>query len=254
MNINTYLNQLQYTGNLEPNLNTLKRLQKAHLLHIPFENLDIHFGNPIALDINKIYNKVLTNGRGGFCYELNSLFNELLKAIGFKTTIISGRVYNSTTKELGEEYDHLTLLVKLNTMEYIVDVGFGEFTSHPLEFILNKEQTDPRGTFIIEPYKDEYYRISKLDGETKTLEYIFKNKERLFTDFTTMCTYHQTNPKSHFTQKPLISKATENGRTTITGNTLKITERGKVIKEHTFAKEEFGHYLKQWFNIDINKI
>ena len=83
MNLHQYLQRIDYKGSLKPSLKTLANLQKQHLLHIPFENLDIAAGVPIELDINRIYKKVIMNKRGGFCYELNRLFCELLTQLGF---------------------------------------------------------------------------------------------------------------------------------------------------------------------------
>ena len=75
------------------NAESLKFLQKQHLLHIPFENLDIHWKRPILLDTGKFYEKIIEEKRGGFCYELNGLFYELLTEIGFQCKIISARVF-----------------------------------------------------------------------------------------------------------------------------------------------------------------
>jgi len=252
MNIKHYINRINYEGDLTPNLKVLKDLQQTHLLNVPFENLDIHYGNPIDLD--KIYHKVVKKGRGGFCYELNGLFYTLLNAIGFDSKIISARVYDSKKEGFGKEYDHLAIIVKLNQVEYLVDVGFGEFAFHPLKFEMDSIQSDPRGDFVIEEYKNGYFKVSKIEGETKSYEYIFTKKKRALNEFAEMCNYHQTSPNSNFTQKKLISKPTEIGRITITGNTLKITEGGVTMKEHQFAKEEFAKYLRKWFNIEELKI
>jgi N-hydroxyarylamine O-acetyltransferase len=89
--------------------------------------------------------------------------------------------------------------------------------------------------------------VSKTEGETKTPEYIFTRKKRELYEFKEMCHYHQISPDSHFTHKRLISKPTETGRITITGNTLKITEGGKVIKECNFQDDEFEKYVKELF-------
>ena len=91
-----YLDRIKYSGGLEPSLDLLKKLQKNHLLNIPFENLDIHFKVAIKLNIDRIYEKIVQNNRGGFCYEINGLFYELLRSIGFKAKRISARVYNKT--------------------------------------------------------------------------------------------------------------------------------------------------------------
>ena len=254
MNIQDYINRIKYSGDLTPSFDVLKELQRAHLLRIPFENLDIHYNNPIDLDLDKIYRKVIGNKRGGFCYELNGMFHSLLKAIGFDSKIISARVYNSKKESFGKEYDHMAIIVNLNQIEYLVDVGFGEFTFHPLKLEIDRVQSDPRGNFIIEEYQYGYYKVSKIERKTKYTEYIFSKKNRELNEFAEMCNYHQTNPNSHFTHKKLISRPTELGRITIAGNTLKVTENKETKKEHQFAKEEFRTYLFDWFNIEELKI
>jgi len=253
MNNKEYINRINYNGSLTPEFVVLKELQKSHLLNVPFENLDIHYGRPIELDIAKFYTKIVTEGRGGFCYELNGLFQNLLNNLGFKTTRVSARVYDHKKEEFGAEYDHLALIIDLGQDRYLVDVGFGEFAMEPLKIELNKVQKDIRGNFIIEKVNDDYI-VSKIVEEAKNLEYKFTMKERALSEFQGMCTYHQTNPNSHFTPKKLISKPTDTGRITITGNTLKITESGIEKKNVTFQEEEYAEQLQKWFNISESKI
>ncbi len=82
MEIEKYLERIGYKGNTEPALGLLKVLQKKHLLNIPFENLDIHYKIPIELNLANTFEKVVIKGRGGFCYELNGIFHELLIQLG----------------------------------------------------------------------------------------------------------------------------------------------------------------------------
>lgn len=248
MNINDYINRINYKGALNPSLAVLSDLQESHLLNVPFENLDIHFGNAIELDLGNIYHKIVVKGRGGFCYELNGLFNTMLKKIGFDSKIISARVYDAKKGDFGKEYDHLAIIVNLDNIKYLVDVGFGEFVFHPLKLELNTTQSDPRGDFVIEEYNDIYYQVSKVQGNTKSVEYIFSEKERAFDEFSEMCNYHQTSPESHFTQKKLISKPTKNGRITLTGNRLKVTEKGKVKTDLKLSEEEYEKELLKHFD------
>lgn len=247
MNVEAYLNRINYTGYLIPDLEVLKNLQKNHLLHVPFENLDIHYGKTINLDVGKFYHKIVEEKRGGFCYELNGLFNTLLNALGYNSSIISARVYDVKRENFGKEFDHMAMIIELNQAEYLVDAGFGEFAFHPLPLETGTVQTDPRGDFIIEEFKNDYLMVSRTDGETRTPQYIFTRQKRELNEFREMCHYHQTSPDSHFTQKRLISKPTETGRITITGNTLKIIEGGKVIKECDFRDDDFETYVKEWF-------
>ena len=252
MNKEAYLNRLGYQGELQPTLEVLKDLQKAHLLNVPFENLDIHYGNYIALDIDRIYEKVVMNNRGGFCYELNGLFYELLVALGFKAKRISARVFDKK-KGYSKEYDHLAIIVEIDDQEYLTDVGFGEFTFGPLKIELDTIQKDDRGDFMIDKLDENWFRASKIINKVVTPEYIFKNLDREFREFSEMCQYHQTSSESHFTQKRLISLPTENGRITITGDRLKIKEGEDITETELKDEEAFNRELWNYFNVRVAK-
>lgn len=243
-----YLDRIKYSGKSKPNLDLLKKLQKQHLLNVPFENLDIHYNIPIELNIDRIYKKIVLNNRGGFCYELNGLFFELLLALNFEAKRISARVY-SQEKEYGEEFDHFAIIVKIDGEEYLSDVGFGDFTFEPLKIDIGKIQNDECGTYLIDKYDEKYFRVNKVENGKITPEYIFQKEKKDFNDYQEMCKYHQTSPDSHFTQKRLISLPTTNGRITITGNKLKITESGSTTESEIKNEIEFRQHLRNLFNI-----
>ena len=146
MDVSAYLNRINYTTQVETDKDTLFRLQKAHLLSVPFENLDIHYKIPIILEKDSFFNKIVTQKRGGFCYELNGLFYELLKAIGFQVHRVSARVHGKDG-EYSQEYDHMALLVILDKEKYLVDVGFGKFTLEPLSITTNQPPMRPLWNF-----------------------------------------------------------------------------------------------------------
>lgn len=255
MDIVKYLDRIQYKGKTTSEIDVLNDLHVHHLLNVPFENLDIHYGVQISLDIDKLFEKIVIRKRGGFCYELNGLFFELLKELGFNVKRVSARVYNHRTGNYGEELDHLAIIAEINHKEYLVDVGFGDFVCKPLRFGLNKPQKDVRGNFIIETYKNGYYRVLKLVGDEKLPEYIFTKKARDIKVFEAMCHYHQTSPNSHFTQKRLISKPSKKGRITISGDSLKITEEEKMVfQKHIKNEGEFTEYLLKYFNINGSEL
>ncbi len=148
MDFGAYLQRIGLTGDgIAADLNTLRSLQRSHLVTVPFENLDIHWKRPILLDTHKFFEKIVTKNRGGFCYELNGLFNELLRYLGFNTRLISARVFNG--KEHGPEFDHAAILVDLPEGTYLADVGFGEFAAEPLRFVTDEEQPDANGIFTL---------------------------------------------------------------------------------------------------------
>src|SRR5687767_9295672 len=168
-------------ADLGPDLETLRFLQRTHLLTVPFENLDIHWKRPIIPDIERFHTKIVGERRGGFCYELNGLFNELLRSIGFRTRLISACVFNGT--EHGPEFDHAAIIVTIGDDEYLADVGFGDFTTEPLHYGLGVEQQDPSGIFVLRRFDDEYVEIAKCDGDDWKSEYIFKDVSRDLSEF-----------------------------------------------------------------------
>ncbi len=250
MEIRKYLKRINYCGEITPNINVLNGLQFSHLMTIPFENIDIEC--KVKIELDNSYNKIVNNQRGGLCYELNYSFYQLLKEIGFEVKMISARVFSNKEKEFGPEYDHMALIVKINDKEYLVDVGFGEFSLYPLTLELNVIQNDQSGDFRIEQYNEEYLIVKKVNlSNIFEAEYIFSTRERSINEFYQMCKYHQTDIKSHFTQKLICSLATIDGRVTITNNTLKKTINGVVSEQKLKDEEEIRRILYKYFNIKI---
>lgn len=247
-----YLDRINYLGSLEPNLVVLKKLQKNHLLTVPFENLDIHYQTPIELNIDRIYEKIVQNNRGGFCYELNGLFYELLLSLGFNAKRVSARVFKKDN-EYSPEFDHFAIIVKIGTTEYLTDVGFGEFIFEPLELQFGKIQKDQRASYLIDKHTNGYLQVTRIENGQAVPEFIFKNVGRELKEYTEMCEYHQSNPNSHFMKKRLISIPTENGRITISGNTLKIKENNNMSEKELKNETEFKQVLWEYFKIALEK-
>jgi N-hydroxyarylamine O-acetyltransferase len=145
LDVPSYLARINYSGSIARDVQTLRALHRAHLLTVPFENLDIAAGRKIVLDEEAILRKVIEQRRGGFCYELNGAFAALLQALEFRVTLLSARVSGDQGKE-SPEFDHLTLRVDLDE-PWLVDVGFGESFLEPLRMDLRTAQLDPAGTF-----------------------------------------------------------------------------------------------------------
>jgi N-hydroxyarylamine O-acetyltransferase len=249
MNIQLYLDRINYKSQVSASKEALFGLQAAHLLSIPFENLDIHYKNRIKLDIASIYKKIVLNRRGGFCYELNGLFYHLLKNIGFDVWIVSGRVY-SKDGNYGAEYDHLAIVANVDGKKYLVDVGFGKFSHKPLEISLDVNLDDEFGLFRFDKGHADYLRINLVENGNLVPQYLFGLKEKEFQEFEGMCEFHQTSEESHFTNKKVVSLVTQNGRKTLNNNQIKITD-GDTETIMEFKDELFEFNLKEYFDIEI---
>ncbi len=249
MNKSEYLRRIGIEeSEIKPTLQNLKFLQRRHLLRVPFENLDIHWKRPINLDNKQFYEKIVGEKRGGFCYELNGLFFELLGEIGFQNNMISAKV-SKGNGEFGAEYDHLAILTKIEGREYLVDVGFGDFTAEPLEFVLDKKQKDRNGVFLIRKYDEKYFETVKKEDDEWKSQYIFTVSPRELKEFAGMCHYQQTSPESHFTRGKVCSLMTENGRKTLTDKKFIETKNGHKSETEVGSDEEFNQILAREFHI-----
>ena len=231
---------------------TLKRLQRQHLLTVPFENLDIHWRRPIALDTSRFYQKIVKDKRGGFCYELNGLFNELLKSIGFQTRLVSARVGDGHGN-FSQEYDHAAIIVTIDGVEYLADVGFGEFAAEPLRIVTDAEQRDDTGVYIFRVLDNGYLEVSKREGGGWRSEYAFMPEQRDLTEFETRCEFQQHSPDSHFLKGKICSLMTVNGRKTLTDKKFIVSANGKKVETDVTSEAEFDRILMREFSISRAK-
>ena len=235
MNVPAYLDRIGYKVPTELTSETLRLLHRRHLETVPFENLDISRSRPIVLDESRIVHKIVEERRGGFCYELNSAFAALLRALGFQVTLLSGRVAGADGSD-GPEFDHLTLRVDVE-QTWLADVGFGDCFLEPLLLQPVVEQKQEAGLFrIIEEHDVLAVERQQPDLSWKP-EYRFTLTPRLLQDFMAMCHFHQTSPESHFTQKRICSVAIPNGRITLADLKL-ITAKNGTKQERLLASEE----------------
>lgn len=123
MDLEAYLNRINYQGPREATLATLRRLHEAHLAAMPFENLDILLGRPIQLRLEALEEKMVHNRRGGYCFEQNTLFSAMLEELGFRVTQLAARVRVGSTAI--RPRTHMLLQVDIGDEAFLADVGFG---------------------------------------------------------------------------------------------------------------------------------
>jgi len=246
--VESYLRRIGHIGEVRPTEATLRSLHRAHHLTIPFENLDIHIGRAIVCDEAHFLHKIVHERRGGFCYELNGAFAALLRALGFRVTLLSARVSRADGSD-GPEFDHLTLRVDLDE-PWLADVGFGEGFLEPLRLQPSLEQpqnghiyrlTDAEGAFRLEVMTD---------GKWKD-EYSFTLQPRQLSDFAARCRYHQTSPDSHFTRQRICSRATAEGHITLSDETLIETRNGIRTEEVLSGEKEWRVKLHELFGVTL---
>ena len=235
IDVQAYLRRIDYQGSLTLGIDLLRSLHRAHLFTVPFENLDIHLGREIICDESRILSKIVNAKRGGFCYELNGAFAALLRALGFRVTLLSCRVARQDGS-YGPEFYHLTLRVDLEE-PWLADVGFGECFLEPLRLESRLEQHEQSGRVyrvtsrMTSPAStDAVYGLEVMAEGRWKKEYAFTLQPRELSDFAGMCHYHQTSPESHFTRQRICSLATSEGRITLSDK--------KLIETHGTLRQE----------------
>jgi N-hydroxyarylamine O-acetyltransferase len=248
VNTAAYLKRIGLSeSDVRPDAEGLRLLQRSHLLAVPFENLDIHWKRPITIDTGKFYEKIVGERRGGFCYELNGLFNELLRDVGFQTRLVSARVFNGT--DFGPEYDHAAMIVTIGELEYLADVGFGDFTAEPLRLVPDIEQADREGVFVIRRGEYSILEVAKRADDGWLPEYSFSLFGRDLSEFAGMCDFQQYSPDSHFTKGKVCSIMTETGRKTLTDTKFIVTANGEKSETAVETGERFDQLLQEEFGI-----
>lgn len=251
MDTKAYLQRINYDGPLTPSAETLRLLQTAHLHAVPFENLSIHSGESIVLNDAALFEKIVSRRRGGFCYELNGLFATLLRALGFEVAMLSAAAANAEGI-FGPDFDHMTLMVTLAD-RWLVDVGFGDSFLEPLLLEEQSEQIqDDRAYRIIREGEHRILTQRSNDGEWKP-QYRFTLKPYQYPDYAEMCRYHQTSPQSHFTRARICSRATPNGRISL--SELRFIETADSHRQERLLtnEEEYATILRDRFGIVLTR-
>lgn len=247
--IQAYLRRINYQGPTSPTLDTLRALHQAHLLAVPFENLDIQLGRPIILEPARLFTKIVERGRGGFCYELNGLFAELLRAVGFRLDLLSARVVGADGG-LGPEFDHLALLVHLDR-RWLADVGFGVSFREPLWLDTEEPQVQGGVAYRVGLGETAWTFAQQEPGDRWKDQYRFTLSPRRLEDFAEMCRYQQTSPASHFTRGRLCSLSTPHGHITLSDHRLIVVERGQRREHPIEGEAAFAAALQERFGLNV---
>lgn len=249
MDLQKYLNRINYQGALHPSIETLRDLQMAQLLSVPFENLSIHNNEPIVLEDDALFEKIITQKRGGFCYELNGLFAAILGQLGFQVTKLSAAVARPDGT-FGPDFDHMTLLVSLDD-RWLVDVGFGDSFRQPLLLDSREVQAQEERAYRIDEAGDYLLLHESLAGSDWKTQFHFTVKSYEYTDYLQMCHFHQTSPESHFTRQRICSLARPNGRITLSDMRLIETAGTDRMERMLSNEEEYRMVLERDFGIKL---
>ncbi|XP_029001015.1 arylamine N-acetyltransferase, pineal gland isozyme NAT-10-like [Betta splendens] len=281
MNLDEYFKRIGFHGSYsKPDLATLKLIHKQHVMSVPFENLSVHCGEKITMDLEMIFNKVVRNNRGGWCMEINLLLGWVLREMGYDTVTLACRVFRTSVNDYGPKDTHLVSKVVIDGKSYIADVSYGVSSQvwEPLELVSGKDQPQAAGIFrlidqgglwVLEKtsrkpklVNPEFNKLNLVNrDETKQLyRFTLTPVEDAVAYFSDTCHILQTSPDVMFTNKSICSLQMPTGFRALFGwtyseVTYKPEEGIDVFDMRNISDDEIDHILMEKFNIKLqNKL
>ncbi|MCD8915238.1 arylamine N-acetyltransferase [Staphylococcus simulans] len=230
-------------------LEALNHYIRQYMLKVPFENINVQNGWPLALTDEAMMQKVVDEQRGGFCYEMNYFFKHYLEYKGFEVDAMSATVMSPNG--WAREGSHMSLKVTIDDKAYVADIGFGDMPKFALPMDCPSEGlSDVTGSYRVHGLNEEYYDIEKWSDAQQAwqISYRVLNEPKTLEAFEDGIAYNQYSPDSIFVQGLLITKATETGRNTLTHNHLTLLSNGDKSVQTT-TKENYQDCLETYFGI-----
>lgn len=252
VDLEAYFRRIGYTGNRTPTLDTLKAIHFHHAQAIPFENLNPFLRWPVRLDIKSIEQKLVHDGRGGYCFEQNLLLSQVLETVGFSMKRLSARILWNIPDGVITARGHMLLLVDIDQQLFVCDVGFGGLTlTTPLKLEPFVEQLTTHEPFRLVKVGEEFTMEAKLRGDWKPI-YRFGLQEQLLPDYEVTSWYLCNHPQSHFIQGLIVARPTPQGRYVLRNNDFGVhTLDGNTERRTLSSVGELRRTLKEFFSLTL---
>jgi N-hydroxyarylamine O-acetyltransferase len=249
--IDAYLDRIGFKESLSNTDRILSKLHEQHIISVPFENIDVALRRPFSLDLTSIFQKVVSNRRGGYCYELNHLFYHLLVDAGFQCKLISCKMFDSEGKP-GPDLDHMAIIVETRR-RWLVDVGAGDLFVRPIDIDIRGIQMDRQRAFTVEKEGGGYLLVLHKQND-RISKYSFTLERREVTDFEEMSVLKQLGEQSYFVKNLVCTRATPDGRITVFNHNLKRIHDGFLSEEPISSTSELDNALQELFNMNVTGV
>jgi N-hydroxyarylamine O-acetyltransferase len=251
LDLDRYFDRIDYHGAREPSLVVLHALTAAHTQAIPFENLDVLLSRRIDLSASAVFDKLVAQRRGGYCFEQNWLFMQVLAALGFDVTPLSARVRLDRPRDFTPPRTHMCLRVVVQGAAWLSDVGVGAASlTAALSLDTSSEQVTPHEPRRIVHEDGRYFHQVKFGADWHDV-YEFSGEEMPAVDREVGNWYTSTHPDSHFKNRLMVARAAPGGRRyTLLNRELKVRERdGRATTQPIETAAQLLELLSQHFGL-----
>ncbi|GAB7540789.1 arylamine N-acetyltransferase family protein [Cupriavidus sp. 8B] len=236
--LHAYLSRTGHPLPSQPDLATLDSLIAAQLAHIPFENVDVLLQRPIKINLDAVFDKLVANARGGYCFEQNTLLAAALRALGYVVTPLAARVRWNVPEDVPTMQSHMLLRVEAAHHSYIVDVGFGGPTPYRAMPLPQAEQADPSFPYRLISVETTGAAFHVYDLEVKGASawfklYQFDLSPQQAVDFEPRNWYTSTHPDSLFRNALTLARSQGDTRLTLVNGDFAVRAAdGSVQRQH----------------------
>ena len=252
IDLDAYFSRIGYDGSRAPTLDLLKQIILLHQSAITFENLSSFAGVPVVIDPSTIENKIIRDGRGGYCHEQNQYLRLVLKALGYDARLRMARVRWMQPPEAMPQRGHMTLNVAVDGRWYLSDVAFGAMTpTAPLRLDTPEEQATPHQPYRVIPIGDSLHLEVKLGDHWRPV-YSFDSVDYHPVDFEAANWQVSTFPASEFVKNLVVARPTADRRQILNNTTLSIRHADGAVEKRTLASvDELRSTLTTMFGIAL---
>ncbi|MET9377046.1 arylamine N-acetyltransferase [Streptomyces sp. NPDC002992] len=250
LDLDAYLARIGFTGPRTPTADTLHRVQRGHMDAIAFENIDIALGRPVSLDLDRIQDKLVGAGRGGYCYENNLLLAAALDRLGFPVTRLLARIRQGESRRRFRT--HTVLLVRADEQVWLADAGYGYsglMEALPLEDGATASVADWTWRLVAQGAD---WVVEIPDGGGWFDMYSFRQEPQFRIDFEAAHYLSSTRPGSPFVGQLVAQKETEKERRLLRDTSLEIRYADGRVERRELSAADTVCALGELFSIVLD--
>ena len=251
--LDAYFARIGYPGPRAASLTLLRELVAHHSAAIAFENIDPLARRVPPLDLASVQRKLVTQRRGGYCYEQNTLFQGALLALGFQVTGLMARVRRGVPPHIMTPRSHMLLLVDLPEGPHLADVGYGALTpTAPLRLRADLEQVTPNEVFRLGLIGDEFTLQAGIAGGWEDV-YRFGLLPQLPIDYEAINWYTATRPNALFAENLVVTRPTPGVRRTLFNRQFSVRREGAVVERQVLrTRDDYQRVLADEFGLMLS--
>jgi N-hydroxyarylamine O-acetyltransferase len=251
--LDEYMDRIEWGGGTAPTLETVDALLRAHMTHIPFENLDVLLGRPVRLDLDSLQDKLVRARRGGYCFEHTPLFAAALEALGFLPLRHSARVLLRSARAESPR-THMFLTLRVDGATYVLDPGFGAASAASPIPLVDRPTPGPTGATHWMQRDGGYWILRHIANHSPADAWVSTLEEDCAADYEMASHYTATHSKSPFVNLLMLNLFKPDGRISIINREVTLRQGNNARSYQIDDRAALRALLAEHFGFDLPEV